>query len=138
MTAKKRPDLREPVKPADGGSVTEYRCTECNIVMFHKNWGRHCNKYHSADITKNDDDEDDDEDDDADQIGNGPKVGDANDDDDAVISQRAEEPKQKKRYEPKKRGPQVAAPKRRQGDSDGDQGTQIAKRAKRKVAGKIS
>ena len=39
-------------------------------------------------------------------------------------------------YEPKKTGPQAAAPKRRQWDSAGEQGTQIAKRPTSKVASK--
>ena len=37
--APKCPELREPVQPADGGSVTELRCKECKVIVFYKNWG---------------------------------------------------------------------------------------------------
>ena len=81
-------------------------------------------KIEDDDLKRND--ADDDDDDDADQLGNGAQVGDANGGDYATMRQRTAEPK--RRYELKKTGPQTSAPKRRQGDSAGEQGTQIAKR----------
>ena len=49
-TAKKRPDLKEPVQPAAGGAATHFRYKECEFTkftpVFHKNWARHCNDYH--------------------------------------------------------------------------------------------
>ena len=71
-TAKKRPEIREPVQPADGEKVTHFRCKECDFTrsapIFHKNWARHCNDYHKE---EDDDAEDtnDDGDDDVDQPG---------------------------------------------------------------------
>ena len=54
-----------------------------------------------------------------------------------VMTSRAQRvAKPKKRCEPKKIEPPAAAPKRGRRDSAGDQGTQIAKRPKSKVASK--
>ena len=51
-TAKKRPELREPAPPADGGMVTHFRCKECEFTrlkpIFHKNCARHCHDYHKG------------------------------------------------------------------------------------------
>ena len=33
-TAKKRPELKEPVPPADGGMVTNFRCKECEFTRI--------------------------------------------------------------------------------------------------------
>ena len=55
-TAKKRPELREPVQPADGEKVTHFRCKECDFTrfapIFHKNWARHCNDHQKKLIKK--------------------------------------------------------------------------------------
>ena len=58
-TAKKRPELKEPAPPADGGIVTHFRCKECEFTrikpVFYKNWARHINDYHKeADNTQDD------------------------------------------------------------------------------------
>ena len=68
-----------------------------------------------------------------------PEIGDARINvaqagNDAAIEQRAAEPRRS--YGPKKSAPPAAAPKRCQEASAGDQGTQIAKRPKCKVARK--
>ena len=97
-----------------------------------QNWGRHCNQFRKdSGDAKNDDD--DYGDDDADQLRQREtEVGDTNSGKDAVIRQRAAEPK--KRHGPKKSEPGVAASERRQRGSAGDERTQSAKQPKRKVA----
>ena len=77
-TAKKRPELKEPVQPAAGGTVTHFRCKECDFTrlapVFHKNWARHCKDYHKDgdDVAEDDgDDVDDDRDGAVDQPGAG-------------------------------------------------------------------
>ena len=62
-TAKKRPDLKEPVQPAAGGAVTHFRCKECEFTkftpVFHKNWARHCKDYHKEEDAAAEDRNDD-------------------------------------------------------------------------------
>ena len=62
-TAKKRPELREPIPPADGGNVTHFRCKECEFTRmkpnFHKNWARHCHDYHKEEEVDTGDKKDD-------------------------------------------------------------------------------
>ena len=109
---------------------------------FHNNWARHCNDYRNEedddaedenDEDKNDEDKNDDEDDDVDQPGRcAAGVGDARVNEPGSRAQRVAEPK--KRCGPKKTEPLAAAPKRGRRDSAGDQGAQIAKRPKSRVA----
>ena len=137
-----RPDLKEPIKPANGGSVTEFRCKQCNVPVYFKNWGRHCHQFHKADESAQEANDDDGDkcDDDADQTDDvQPEISDARSNpapagNDAAIRQRAAEPR--KSYGPKKSEPRAVATKRGQEDSAGDDGTQIAKRSRGKVASK--
>ena len=117
-TAKKRPELKEPVQPAAGGTVTHFRCKECDFnklaPIFHKNWARHCHDHHKEendDAGDKNDDGDDAEHDGADQT-------------DDVQPKEAAEPK--RRYGPKISEPTAAEPVRRQRDSalPGSRGTE--------------
>ena len=143
--AKKRPELREPVQPADGEKVTHFRCKKYDFTrlapIFHKNWARHCNDHHKGEDDDagdtNDDagDKKDDGDDDVDQPGR--RV--AGDGADAATRQRAvkggkEAAEPKKPYGPKRSEPPAAAPVRRQRGLAGDQGTQKARKPKGKAA----
>ena len=128
-TAKKRPELQEPVPPADGGMVTHFRCKECEFTrikpVFHKNWARHINDYHKeADNTQDDAGEKNDDGNDVEQDG-------ADQTDDVQPEEAA---KPQKRYVPKRAEPAAAAPVRRRSDSAGDPGTQKAKKPKGKAA----
>jgi len=128
-TAKKRPELKEPVPPADGGMVTHFRCKECEFTrikpVFHKNWARHINDYHKeADNTQDDAGDKNDDGNDVEQDG-----ADQTDD---VHPEEAAKPQ--KRYVPKRAEPAAAAPVRRRRDSAGDPGTQKAKKPNGKAA----
>ena len=41
-TAMKCPELCERIVNDDGGCA-DFRCKKCKVVVFYKNWGRHCN-----------------------------------------------------------------------------------------------
>jgi hypothetical protein len=58
-TAKKRPELKDPVPPVGGGTVTHFRCKECEFTIsrpvYYKNWARHIKDYHKNDDAGDDD-----------------------------------------------------------------------------------
>ena len=58
-TAKKRPELKDPVPPVGGGTLTHFRCKECEFTIsrpvYYKNWARHIKDYHKNDDAGDDD-----------------------------------------------------------------------------------
>ena len=125
-TAKKRPELREPVPPALGGIVTHFQCKECEFTrlkpIFHKNWARHCHDYHKVG-----------DDDDAGAM-NYDGDDDGRDGADQTDDVQPEEIAKPKRYVPKRPESAAAAPVRRRRDSAGDQGTHNSRKPKGKAA----